>query len=188
MTDFSGQDLSGARFERVSLAGADFRGVDLARALPSEALHDSVDDEWSFVQTLRHLAFATDAWVSRAMLGDPSPWHPLELPWDTMPETPGIPRDRDARPPLDEVLALRSDRRARVRRALADLTDEQLAASTEPVEGPGWPPSRSFPVAECLSVVLDEEWQHLVYAERDLAVLESRATRGTQGTPATRGG
>jgi len=29
---------------------------------------------------LRHLVFATDAWVRRAMLGDPSPWDPLDLP------------------------------------------------------------------------------------------------------------
>jgi len=27
--------------------------------LPPEALHRSVDGEWSFIQTLRHLGFAT---------------------------------------------------------------------------------------------------------------------------------
>jgi hypothetical protein len=39
---------------------------------------------------------------------------------------------------------------------------------------PGWPPPKSFPVAVCLSVVLDEEWWHRRFAERDLEVLESR--------------
>ena len=37
----------------------------VARAwtLPESALHRSVDDEWSFIQTLRHLNFASAAWV-----------------------------------------------------------------------------------------------------------------------------
>ena len=81
-----------------------------ARRLPPELLHESVEGEWSFIETLRHLAFATDSWIKRAILGDPSPWHPLDLPWDEMPDTPGVPRDRDVRPSLDEVLELRRHR------------------------------------------------------------------------------
>ncbi|CAM5740443.1 hypothetical protein SALBM311S_00649 [Streptomyces alboniger] len=55
-----------------------------ARLLPPEMLHESVDGEWSFIETLRHLAFATESWVGRCILGDTSPWHPLSLPWDEM--------------------------------------------------------------------------------------------------------
>ena len=149
--------------------------VDRARQLDPALLHESVDGEWSFTQTLRHLAFATDAWVRRALLGDPSPWDPLDLPWDEMPDTPGIPRDRDARPPLEEVLALRADRMATVRRVVDDLTDEQLAGSTEPAEGPGWPPEgERFPVREVLATILNEEWWHRQFAERDLDALTTR--------------
>jgi DinB superfamily len=83
--------------------------VSRARGLAAEQLHERVDGEWSFIETLRHLVFATDAWVSRAILGKPSPWHPLDLPHDEMPDVPGVPRDRTARPTLDEVLALRAD-------------------------------------------------------------------------------
>ena len=79
-----------------------------ARTLDPTLLHESVDGEWSFIETLRHLAFATDAWVRRAVLGDPAPWHPLDLPWDQMPDLPGIPRDRDVRP---LTIVLGSDRR-----------------------------------------------------------------------------
>ncbi|MGH2796018.1 MAG: pentapeptide repeat-containing protein, partial [Actinomycetota bacterium] len=68
--------------------------VERARDLDPRLLHESVDDEFTFIETLRHLVFATDAWVRRAILGDPSPWDPLGLPWDEMPDTPGIPRDR----------------------------------------------------------------------------------------------
>jgi uncharacterized damage-inducible protein DinB len=150
--------------------------VDRARSLPPELLHESVDGEWSFTETLRHLAFATDAWVRRAILGDPSPWDPLDLPWDEMPDTPGVPRDRDARPSLDEALALRRDRMATVREVIDGLTDESLAAHTEPVEGPGWPPARSFEVRECLLVTLNEEYYHRQFAERDLDALQARGT------------
>ncbi|PZG24278.1 hypothetical protein C1I95_00865 [Micromonospora craterilacus] len=255
MADFTGDNLSGSRFERVDLTSAEFRAVDLsqarfrgvdlrevvmrgvelvdvridgeihnlvvngvdvaplvnaeldrrdplrvrmrptdpdgfreawgiveglwegtvarARGLDPGLLHDSVDGEWSFIETLRHLVFATDAWVRRAILGDPAPWDPLGLPWDEMPDTPGIPRDRQVRPSLDEALVLRRDRMATVRTVLDGLTDESLASRTDPVEGAGWPPPESFPVRECLLVVLNEEWHHRRFAERDLDALET---------------
>lgn len=92
--------------------------VEHARALPPDALHERVDGEWSFVETLRHLVFVSDIWVRRAVLGDPRPWHALSLPFDDMDPDPGVPWDRTARPGLDEVLALRADRAATVRRVL----------------------------------------------------------------------
>ncbi len=149
--------------------------VDRARRLDPSLLHESVDGEWSFVETLRHLTFATDAWVRRAILGDPSPWHPLGLPWDGMPDTPGVPRDRLARPSLDEVLELRRDRMATVRQVVDELTEESLDAHTQPVDAPGWPEPRSYPVRKCLSVVLNEEWEHRMFAERDLDALAVRS-------------
>lgn len=143
--------------------------VDRARSLPPELLHARADtDEWSFIETLRHLAFATDAWVRRAILGDPTPWHPLDLPHDEMPDLPGVPRDRDVRPSLDEVMDVRAERVAVVRRLLDGLTQEQLDSMTDPVTEPGYPESESFPVKRCLLSVLNEEWQHRLYAERDL--------------------
>ena len=147
--------------------------VTRARGLDPDQLHESVDGEWSFIETLRHLAFATDAWVRRCILGDPSPWDPLDLPWDEMPDTPGTPRDRTARPPLDTVLELRRDRMSTVREVIGGLTEDSLAGHTEPVEAPGWPPPRAYPVRECLLVVLNEEWEHRLYAERDLDALVS---------------
>ena len=65
-----------------------------AARLDPQLLHESVDGEWSFIETLRHLVFATDSWIRRAILGDRSPWDPLDLPWDEMRDTPGVPRDR----------------------------------------------------------------------------------------------
>jgi hypothetical protein len=106
-------------------------------------------------------------------LGDPSPWDPLDLPHDEMPDQPSVPRDRGARPSLDDILAVRADRVTTVRNVIADLTDEKLAGMTEPVEEPGYPRPESFAVLECLQIVLNEEWEHRLYVERDLDLLES---------------
>ena len=145
--------------------------VQRARSLAPELLHKRVDGEWSFIETLRHLVFATDSWVNRVILGDPHPWDALDLPFDQMKDVPGVPRDRDARPSLDVVLALRKDRMATVRRVIDDLTDDKLDSHTTPVREPGWPPSERFPVRDTLLIILNEEWQHRQYAERDLAIL-----------------
>jgi hypothetical protein len=83
-TDPAGSREPGTLLERLWDAT-----VERARRLPPELLHDSVGGEWSFIETLRHLVFATDSWIGRAVLGDPSPWDPLDLPWDEMPDTPG---------------------------------------------------------------------------------------------------
>ena len=150
--------------------------VERARQMPPELLHERVEGEWSFIETLRHLVFATDAWVRRAILGDPSPWDVLDLPHDEMPDQLGVPRDRSARPSLDEVLALRADRMATVRQVIADLTDERLAGVTEPVLEPGYPESESFPVRRCLQAILSEEWEHRLYVERDFDVIDARSS------------
>jgi hypothetical protein len=149
--------------------------VERASKLAPELLHERVDGEWSFIETLRHLVFATDAWVRRAILRDPSPWDPLDLPHDEMADEPGVPRDHEVRPSLDEVLALRADRMGTVRKVIADLTDEQLAGMTEPVMEPGYPEPESFPVRRCLAAILNEEWEHRLYVERDFDVLETRS-------------
>ena len=146
-----------------------------ARGMAPELLHERVDGEWSFIETLRHLVFATDAWVRRAILGDPAPWDPLDLPNDGNPGEPSIPNDREARPSLDEVLALRADRMATVRQVLAGLTDDRLAGHTVPVTEPGYPEPESFPVRRCLQAILTEEWEHRLYAERDFDLLQARS-------------
>ena len=86
------------------------------------------------------------------MLGDPAPWDPLDLPWDEMPDTPGVPRDRAARPSLDAVLALRRDRMATVRQVVDGLTDESLAGQHHAGRGTRLAPPRSYPVRECLRI------------------------------------
>jgi hypothetical protein len=141
-----------------------------ARTFPEAELHRGVDDEWSFIQTLRHLNFATAAWIERMINGSAAPWHPLDLPWDEAPGWDGIPWDKQARPSLDDVLAVRHDRQAAVRKVIDALTDEQLG-TTVTCTAPGWPQLEDFPLKQCLRIVLNEEWEHRLYAERDLTRL-----------------
>jgi hypothetical protein len=146
-----------------------------AQTFPEDLLHERVDGEWSFIETLRHLVFATDAWVRRAVLGDPRPYHPLGLTHSEMPaDTAAVPRALDARPTLEQIQAIRTDRMGTVARVLQDLTDEQLDTMTQPVVEPGYPESESHRVRRCLGAVVNEEWLHREFAERDLGVLEAR--------------
>lgn len=146
--------------------------LDRARALPAEALHEQVGEEWSFVQTLRHLGFAHACWVGGVVLAEPSPWHPLDLPWDEAPAVDGVPWDRDVRPLLDEVLAVRARRRTTVAGVLDGLTDEGLAVTVTSAT-PFLQDAEELTVAQCLRVVLNEEWEHRLYAERDLTALSA---------------
>jgi len=148
-------------------------------AVDPDLLHERVDGEWSFVETLRHLVFATDAWIGRALLGDPSPWSPLDLPHDDMADIPEVPRDLGVRPSLDEVLELRRDRMATMRRVVEGLTQEQLAGTTTPVTEPGYPEPEAYPVQRVVGCIVNEEWHHHQYATRDLAVLEARVGAST---------
>jgi uncharacterized protein YjbI with pentapeptide repeats len=146
--------------------------VERARTFPEESLHVSVGEEWSFIQTLRHLSFASAAWVGGLVLRDPSPWHPLDLPWDEAPGWEGVPWDREARPSLEEVLAVRGERQAMVRGVMDTLTDDRLKTELTSTE-PGWPDVGSASLEHALRVVLNEEWEHRQFAERDLSAIET---------------
>jgi len=146
--------------------------VERARRLPEAALHERVDEEWSFVETLRHLVFATDAWVSRVVLGAEDPFHPWGV--THLEEISREEFDKRADPSLDDVLAVRAERHAVIRGLLADLTDEELDRVTEQNPASGYPDDTVHPVRRCLGAIVNEEWEHRTFAERDLAVLESR--------------
>jgi hypothetical protein len=140
--------------------------LDRARSLPAGKLDESIDEEWSFIETLRHLVFATDRWITGPVLGDPTPFHPLGMPNPPLDEAPPGMFDLDAKPTLDEVLAVRRDRMDRV----ADLIEGVDAAGLHrPVSSPN---GGSTAVMSCLHIVLREEWWHDQYANRDLAILE----------------
>jgi hypothetical protein len=102
MADFIDADLRNSRLERVDLGGAQLRTVDLTGAQFRE-----VELSGAVMRGV-----VRDRCVDQAgHPGRPVAVGPLDLPWDGVPDTPGPPRDRTARPSLDVVLELRRDRR-----------------------------------------------------------------------------
>ncbi len=134
---------------------------------PESSLNLRVDDEWSFLETLRHLVFASETWIGAGILGRTT-YHHLGLagPWFD-PALAGL--DVDAAPSVEEVLAARAKQQAMVRDYVATLTPEILGSETSAPEGAPWPPPGPMAVQRRLHVILDEEWWHLQFAKRDLA-------------------
>jgi DinB superfamily/Pentapeptide repeats (8 copies) len=184
VTDFVREELDKRHPERRMLAATDVAGlraawamieeralatVARARALPPAALDESVDGEFSFIQTLRHLLFATDRWITGPVFGDPDPFHPLGYPHDDPEKGRAIGLDVDATPTFDEVLELRQERLARVAGFLRGASQDDLMRTVASPNG------GTTSVMGCLHVVLDEEWAHDRYANRDLDVLATTA-------------
>ena len=147
---------------------ATFRRV---AGMPPGTVDVSIDGEWSFSQTLRHLVMATDTWLRRAILEVGQPFHPLGQP-NIEYETDGYDMSVFTTdiPSYAGVLEARADRVAMVRVFLSTVTPQELqAARRNP-----WNPEHTETTLSCLHTILEEEWEHLRYAVRDLDVIEAR--------------
>jgi hypothetical protein len=140
--------------------------IAVALALPEERLHESVNGEWSFVQTLRHLVFAMDKWFTVPVLGDG--FHPTGRPNTGSVDFPFPGLDYELAPSVAEALAVRADRASRFRDYLASVATADFTRPIEVLE------NGTNPLQECLYTVFEEEFWHLRYATRDLAQLGSR--------------
>lgn len=145
-----------------------------AEQLPEAARHERVDGEWSLVETLRHLVFADDCWISRQYRETDDAFHPLAVPPTDYPldERAGLGLDEEAEPAYGEVLAAFRDRRSRLRELLGVLDDADLERPRTAVIAPAWG-EETHSGAECLRVLMEEYSSHRRYAERDLAALEA---------------
>jgi hypothetical protein len=166
--------------ERTKLSPVDARGVseawavieslwqatkDRALRLPEPVLRQRVDDEWSFLETLRHLVFVTDLWIVGPVLGRTGEFHPLGLPPSFMTDVAAFGIDPGLRADIDDVIAAREDRMATVGALIGGLGDDDLERRC-----------RDGTVLSCLCTVFDEEWYHNWFANRDLDVLTGAAS------------
>jgi hypothetical protein len=142
---------------------------DRVAAMPEGTADLSVDGEWSFTQTLRHLVFATDGWLRLAILDHDQPFHPWGLPFtEFLGYAPQLGVDLSTTPAYQEVIRLRADRVAMVRDFLASVTPERLA---EMCAAPPWEGDHQLNVLSCLRVIFNEEWEHHRFAVRDLDLI-----------------
>lgn len=141
-------------------------------AMPSGSLDEQVGEEWSFAETVRHLVMATDTWLRKAVLGAEQPYHPAGLPDTSFAEDGGdTSAFSKAAPDWAEVLEARDDRMRMVRDFLDTVTDDDLSATRPNPHAP----EHQETVLSCLRTILEEEWEHLRFATRDLNTLEERA-------------
>jgi hypothetical protein len=125
-----------------------------------------VDDEWSTVQSLRHLVLVVDLWLTKTILGEADPFHPMALPPSFMPpRLPGTSIDPDASPTFGEACEVLRGRLEAIRSYVGTLTAEELA---RPV------PAHAKTVGGALSVLFSELRAHDRFVNRDLDVIEER--------------
>ena len=105
-------------------------------------------------------------------LDDPMPYHRIGLPqsWYPAADATSLGIDMAAQPSYFEILTVRDDRMAVVRRIVERLTDDELVRRCRRSPAPGYP-DEDRTVIECIGVVMDEEIEHYRFAVRDLAVL-----------------
>ena len=103
------------------------------------------------------------------------PYHPIGLPqsWYPAADATALGIDLAAQPDYAEILAVRADRMAVVRRIVDGLTDHDLARRCHRSPAPGYLDEEPS-VIECIGVVMEEEIEHYRFALRDLVVLEAR--------------
>ncbi|AEE44526.1 DinB family protein [Cellulomonas fimi] len=166
-------DPDGLRQAWAALQAAWGRTLERVAGMPPGTVDVSVDGEWSFAQTLRHLVMATDTWLGKAVLGLEQPYHPFGLA-NAEAEDDGLDMSifAGAAPTYDEVLAVRAERVAMVGDLLATVTPEELAAERRNPWAPAYPET----VLSCLHTILEEEWEHHRFAVRDLDAIAAGQT------------
>ena len=143
-------------------------------AMPAGTVDVSVGGEWSFAETLRHLILATGIWLNRAILDLDQPHHPIGVANpDAADNGLDVSVFTTTKPTYDEVLQVRADHVAMVRDYLAEVTPADLTV----LRKNPWSPSKEMTTLACLHVILQEEWEHLRFAVRDLDSLDAGAGR-----------
>jgi hypothetical protein len=135
-----------------------------ATSFSDEELHRSVNNEWSTVDSLRHVVLIVDLWLSKAVLGEQDPFHPIALPPTFMPpKLPGTSIDPDARPTFDEVCEVLRGRLATVRTSIDKLTPDDLERTIN---------AHAKTVGGALYVLFSEMTAHNRFINRDLDIIE----------------
>ena len=157
--------MPSAAAARAESAVLDSLDATLQRAgtFSEEQMQSGVNGEWSTVESLRHIVLVVDLWLSKAILGEDDPFHPMALPPSFMPpKLPGTSIDPDARPSFDEACDAARGRLKSVRIYVDALTDEELARRVA---------AHAKTVGGALNVLFTELKAHNAFMNRDLDLL-----------------
>jgi hypothetical protein len=137
-----------------------------AATFSEDELRAGVNGEWSTVESLRHVVLVVDLWVSKTILGEADPFHPMALPPSFMPsKLPGTSIDPDARPGFAEASDTVRDRVKTVQAYLDGLTPDDLARAV---------PAHAQTVGGALNVLFGELKAHNFFINRDLDIVEAQ--------------
>jgi hypothetical protein len=164
------EDPDGLRAAWAALKRTWAATLERAAAMPAGTVDISVDSEWSFAQTLRHLVLATDMWLGRGIMELEQPFHPLGLMGGGSEGGFDMSVFTTDTPTYAEVLEVRAGHVAMVGDFLAAVTPEDLAATRKNPHNPEYLQT----VRSCLHVILEEEWEHHRFAVRDLDAVEAK--------------
>ena len=170
-------DPADLREARTVLRGAWEATYARLEAMPAGTEHERVDDEWSAVETLRHLVFVHDSWFRRCCLGRTDLFTPMGLGIESVPDREEQGLDPSAAPSLAEVRRVRDAQATELDAWLATVTSETLQQPAPIPDGPGWPPyARGRSTVQCLRTVLNEDFEHHGFCVRDLDRLVSTSS------------
>ena len=166
-------DPDGLRAAWAALEHTWSHTLDRVAAMPTGTVDMSVDGEWSFAQTLRHLVMATDPGSAGGSSRSSSP------------TTRSASRTPSTRPTASDMSVFSTPARRRTPRCSRSgraasrwcvtssprsLRDELAATRGHPGD-----PDHPETVLSCLHVILEEEWEHHRYAVRDLDAIEAQS-------------
>jgi hypothetical protein len=157
-------DVDAARSSVLSVTEALEATMARASSFSVEELNRRVDDEWSTVESIRHIVFVIDVWLGKAINGADDPFHPIGIPPHFVPRVlPGSSIDADASPTFDEGCEVLRGRLATLASFVDGLTDDGLARKIGTHAGT---------VAGGLGVIFDELTYHDMFINRDLTKIE----------------
>jgi DinB superfamily len=144
------------------------------RAMPAGSEHQRVNDEWSAVETMRHLVFVHDSWFRRCCLGSTDLFTPMGIGPSVEPYREAHGLDLSLEPSLDEVVTVRDEQSAELQAWLDTVMPETMEAMAPVPDDDVWPPyARGRSVGQCLRTVLNETFEHHGFCVRDLDSLAS---------------
>jgi hypothetical protein len=129
--------------------------------LSDEQRRQRVDDEWSALESMRHLVYVIDVWLRTVIRGEADALDPIGLP-----NTADPPIDPDVDPTFEDVHAVWMQRADLLRTYVHAIDPDEL---DHPPAGPDYEPS----IRDALWVIFYELWWHNHYMTRDLATLQS---------------